>query len=42
MQKMMKKMGRGGMAQMMKKMNKLQSQLPGGMMPGGGGRKPPF
>ncbi len=42
MQKMMKKMGRGGMAQMMKKMSKLQGQLPPGMMPGSGGRKPPF
>jgi signal recognition particle subunit SRP54 len=37
MQKMMKKMGRGGMTQMMKKMSRLQGQLPSG-----GSRKPPF
>ena len=40
MQKMMKKMGKGGMARMMRKMGKLQGQLPpGGKFPGG---KPPF
>lgn len=42
MQKMMKKMGGGGMGKMMKQLNRLQGQLPPGMMPGGGGRKPPF
>jgi signal recognition particle subunit SRP54 len=39
MQKMMKKMGKGGMAKMMRKMGKLQGQLPPGGFPGG---KPPF
>jgi signal recognition particle subunit SRP54 len=39
MQKMMKKMGKGGMARMMRKMGSLQGQLPGGKFPGG---KPPF
>jgi signal recognition particle subunit SRP54 len=39
MQKMMKKMGKGGMAGMMRKVSKLQGQLPGGKFPG---RKPPF
>jgi signal recognition particle subunit SRP54 len=39
MQKMMKKMGKGGMARMMRKMGNLQGQLPGGKFPGG---KPPF
>ncbi len=42
MQKMMKKMGKGGMAGMMKKLKTLQGQLPGGTLPGRGGRKPPF
>lgn len=42
MQKMMKKVGRGGMAGMMKKLKTLQGQLPPGMQPGRGGRKPPF
>lgn len=42
MQKMMKKMSGGGMGKMMKQLNRLQSQLPPGMKPGGGGRKPPF
>ncbi|MDZ4728600.1 MAG: signal recognition particle protein [Xanthomonadales bacterium] len=42
MQKMMKKMSGGGMGKMMKQLNRLQGQLPPGMMPGGGGRKPPF
>ncbi len=42
MQKMMKKMGGGGMGKMMKQLNRLQGQLPPGMMPGSGGRKPPF
>lgn len=40
MQKMMKKLGGGGMGKMMKQLNRLQGQLPPGMM--GGGRKPPF
>jgi signal recognition particle subunit SRP54 len=39
MQKMMKKMGRGGMARMMKKMGQMQNQVPGGKFPGG---KMPF
>ena len=39
MQKMMKKMGKGGMAGMMRKVSKLQGQLPAGKFPG---RKPPF
>ncbi|MGK2927160.1 MAG: signal recognition particle protein [Lysobacterales bacterium] len=39
MQKMMKKMGKGGMAGMMRKVSKLQGQLPGGKF---SGRKPPF
>lgn len=39
MQKMMKKMGKGGMARMMKKMGQMQKQLPGGKFPGG---KMPF
>jgi hypothetical protein len=38
MQKMMKKMGKGGMARMMRKMGKLQGQLPPGGFPGGGPR----
>ncbi len=43
MQKMMKKMGKGGMARMMRKMGKLQGQLPPGGFPGGGpGGKMPF
>jgi signal recognition particle subunit SRP54 len=43
MQKMMKKMGRGGLSKMMKTMSRLQGQLPPGVGPGGGGgRKPPF
>jgi signal recognition particle subunit SRP54 len=42
MQKMMKKLGGGGMGKMMKQLNRLQGQLPQGMMPGPGGRKPPF
>jgi signal recognition particle subunit SRP54 len=43
MQKMMKKMGKGGMARMMKKMGNLQGQLPPGGFPGGGpGGKMPF
>jgi signal recognition particle subunit SRP54 len=39
MQKMMKKMGKGGMSQMMKKMGRLKGQLPPGGFSGG---KPPF
>jgi signal recognition particle subunit SRP54 len=39
MQKMMKKMGKGGMARMLRKVGKLQGQLPPGKIPGG---KPPF
>jgi signal recognition particle subunit SRP54 len=39
MQKMMKKMGKGGMARMLRKVGKLQGQLPPGRFPGG---KPPF
>lgn len=42
MQKMMKKLGGGGMGKMMKQLSRLQGQLPPGMMPGSGGRKPPF
>lgn len=43
MQKMMKKMGRGGMAAMMRKMSKLKNQMPPGGFPGGGpGGKMPF
>jgi len=42
MQKMMKKLGGGGMGKMLKQLNRLQGQLPSGMLPGGGGRKPPF
>jgi signal recognition particle subunit SRP54 len=34
MQKMMKKMGKGGMARMMKKMSALKGQMPGGSIPG--------
>jgi signal recognition particle subunit SRP54 len=39
MQKVMKKMGKGGMARMLRKVGKLQGQLPPGKLPG---RKPPF
>ena len=39
MQKMMKKMGKGGMARMMKKVGKLGGQMPPGKFPGG---KMPF
>jgi signal recognition particle subunit SRP54 len=39
MQKMMKKMGKGGMARMLRKVGKLQGQLPPGKFPGG---KPSF
>ena len=39
MQKMMKKMGKGGMAAMMRKMGKLKGQMPPGNFPGG---KMPF
>jgi signal recognition particle subunit SRP54 len=43
MQRMMKKMGKGGLSGMMRKMSKLQGQLPPGGMPGGGpGGKSPF
>jgi len=35
MQKMMKKMGKGGMARMMRKVSQLQGQLPPGRFPGG-------
>ncbi len=42
MQKVMKKVGRGGMSGMMKKLKTLQGQLPSGALPGRGGRKPPF
>jgi len=38
----MKKLGGGGMGKMMKQLNRLQGQLPRGMLPGSGGRKPPF
>jgi len=34
MQRMMKKMGGGGMAKMMRKMNSLKGQMPGGRFPG--------
>ncbi len=40
MQKMMKKVGQGGMGKMMKNLSRLQGQLPPGT--GGGHRKPPF
>ncbi|MBT8064917.1 MAG: signal recognition particle protein [Gammaproteobacteria bacterium] len=39
MQKMMKKMGKGGMSKMMRKMGQLQGQMPRGKFPGG---KMPF
>jgi signal recognition particle subunit SRP54 len=42
MQKMMKKLGGGGMGKMMKQLSRLQGQLPGGMLPGMRGKKPPF
>lgn len=42
MQKMMKKMGKGGLGKMMKNLGRLQSQAGPGMVPGRGGRKPPF
>jgi signal recognition particle subunit SRP54 len=42
MQRMMKKMGKGGMARMMKKMGQLQGRLPPGGIPGGGGGRKPF
>jgi len=42
MQKMMKKVGRGGMAGMLKKLKTLQGQLPPGALSGRGARKPPF
>ena len=43
MQRMMKKMGKGGMSAMMRKMGKLQGQMPPGGFPGGGpGGKMPF
>ncbi len=35
MQRMMKKMGKGGMAKMMRKVGKLGGQMPGGKFPGG-------
>jgi signal recognition particle subunit SRP54 len=35
MQRMMKKMGKGGMANMMRKMSKLKGQMPPGNIPGG-------
>jgi signal recognition particle subunit SRP54 len=38
MQKMMKKIGRGGIGKMMKNLGRLQGQLPPGMGPGGGRR----
>jgi len=38
MQKMMKKVGRGGIGKMMKNLSRLQGQLPPGMGPGGGRR----
>jgi signal recognition particle subunit SRP54 len=41
MQKMMKKVGRGGIGKMMKSLSSLQGQLPPGLRPGGGNRKPP-
>ena len=42
MQKMMKKVGKGGISKMMKNLSRLQGQLPPGMGQGGGNRKPPF
>jgi signal recognition particle subunit SRP54 len=39
MQRMMKKMGKGGMAKMMRKMGSMQGQMPGSKFPGG---KMPF
>ena len=39
MQKMMKKMGGGGMGRMMKQLNRLQGQLPPGMLPPMGGKR---
>ncbi len=43
MQRMMKKMGKGGMSAMMRKMGKLKGQLPPGGFPGGGpGGRMPF
>jgi signal recognition particle subunit SRP54 len=39
MQKMMKKMGKGGMAKMMRKMGQMKGQMPPGKFPGG---KMPF
>jgi len=39
MQKMMKKVGRGGLGKMMKNLNRLQGQLPPGMGPANGGRR---
>lgn len=42
MQKMMKKMGKGGLGKMVKNLGRLQSQMGSGMVPGRGGRKPPF
>jgi signal recognition particle subunit SRP54 len=42
MQKMMKKLGGGGMGKMMKQLNRLQGQLPGGLLSGSRGKKPPF
>ena len=41
MQKMMKKMGKGGLGKMMKNLGRMQGQISSGIMPGGG-RKPPF
>ena len=40
MQRMMKKMGKGGMARMMRKMGQLKGQMPGGKFPGPGGKMP--
>jgi len=42
MQKMMKKMGKGGLSKMMKNLGQLQGRLSAGNPPGGGKRKPPF
>jgi signal recognition particle subunit SRP54 len=42
MQKMMKKMGGGNARKMLKKLGSIQGRLPPGIVPGGGGRKPPF
>ena len=39
MQKMMKKVGRGGLGKMMKNLSRLQGQLPPGMGPASGGRR---